>query len=339
MTAPRAILHVDMDAFYASVEQRDRPELRGQPRHRRRHQQSRRGRGGELRSAQVRRALGHADPRSAAPLPARHLRASRACRCTARSRTRCSRSFTSTRPIVEGLSLDEAFLDVTASLALKGDAVSIARGIKQRIRADTQLAASVGVAPNKLVAKIASDLEKPDGLTVVNAGQPARGARSAVGAPPARPRPQAGRARRSRGPRHASAQLRAAPDAVLWPIFGRDSQRMRERAAGIDERPVMSEWDEKSISAEETFFTDLADHARMQCGGAAARRPRRHAHARAEPRRRLRAGEDPPRRLHHVHAAEALRALDHRLAHDRQDRRRAARPPGSPSSRARRCGC
>jgi nucleotidyltransferase/DNA polymerase involved in DNA repair len=72
-------------------------------------------------------------------------------------------------PVVEGLSLDEAFLDVTASLALKGDAPSIARGIKDRIRASTQLAASVGVAPNKLVAKIASDLEKPDGLTVVNA--------------------------------------------------------------------------------------------------------------------------------------------------------------------------
>jgi DNA polymerase IV len=59
-------------------------------------------------------------------------------------------------------------------------------------------------------------------------------------------------------------QLRVAPDAVLWPIFGRDSQRMRERAAGIDDRPVMAEWDEKSISAEETFFTDLADVARMQ---------------------------------------------------------------------------
>ena len=73
-------------------------------------------------------------------------------------------------PVVEGLSLDEAFLDVTASLALKGDAVSIARGIKERIRADTQqLGASVGVAPNKLVAKIASELEKPDGLTVVSA--------------------------------------------------------------------------------------------------------------------------------------------------------------------------
>jgi DNA polymerase-4 len=60
------------------------------------------------------------------------------------------------------------------------------------------------------------------------------------------------------------AQLRTAPDSLLWPIFGRDSQRMRERASGIDDRPVMSEWDEKSISAEETFFTDLGDAARMQ---------------------------------------------------------------------------
>jgi DNA polymerase-4 len=60
------------------------------------------------------------------------------------------------------------------------------------------------------------------------------------------------------------AALRTAPDAVLWPIFGRDSQRMRERASGIDDRPVMSEWDEKSISAEETFASDLTDRARMQ---------------------------------------------------------------------------
>ena len=59
-------------------------------------------------------------------------------------------------------------------------------------------------------------------------------------------------------------QLRVAPDTVLWPIFGRDSQRMRDRASGIDERPVMSEWDEKSISAEETFSSDLADHDKMQ---------------------------------------------------------------------------
>jgi DNA polymerase-4 len=166
-------------------------------------------------------------------------------------------------PVVEGLSLDEAFLDVTASLALKGDAVSIARGIKDRIRENTQLAASVGVAPNKLTAKIASDLEKPDGLTVVTPDN----MRSVLDPLSVRRLPGLGRklGERAEGAGLATlGQLRVAPDTVLWPIFGRDSQRMRDRASGIDERPVMSEWDEKSISAEETFSSDLADHDKMQ---------------------------------------------------------------------------
>jgi DNA polymerase-4 len=166
-------------------------------------------------------------------------------------------------PVVEGLSLDEAFLDVTASLALKGDAVTIARRIKDQIRATTQLAASVGVAPNKLIAKIASDLEKPDGLTVVTTAN----LHAVLDPLSVRRLPGLGRKLGERVEAAGIAtlgELRVASDTVLWPIFGRDSQRMRERAAGIDERPVMSEWDEKSISAEETFFTDLADHARMQ---------------------------------------------------------------------------
>jgi DNA polymerase-4 len=166
-------------------------------------------------------------------------------------------------PVVEGLSLDEAFLDVTASLALKGDAVTIARRIKDQIRATTQLAASVGVAPNKLVAKIASDLEKPDGLTVVNPDN----LHAVLDPLSVRRLPGLGRKLGERVEAAGIAtlgELRAASDTLLWPIFGRDSQRMRERAAGIDERPVMSEWDEKSISAEETFFTDLADPARME---------------------------------------------------------------------------
>jgi DNA polymerase-4 len=166
-------------------------------------------------------------------------------------------------PVVEGLSLDEAFLDVTASLALKGDAVSIARGIKERIRADTQLSASVGVAPNKLVAKIASDLEKPDGLTVVSIDNVC----AVLDPLSVRRLPGLGRKLGERvesAGLHTLGQLRAAPDAVLWPIFGRDSQRMRERASGIDERPVMAEWDERSISAEETFSIDLKDQEHMR---------------------------------------------------------------------------
>jgi DNA polymerase-4 len=166
-------------------------------------------------------------------------------------------------PIVEGLSLDEAFLDVTGSLALKGDAVSIAHAIKHQIRAVTKLSASVGVAPNKLVAKIGSDLNKPDGLTVVTTDN----LLAVLDPLSVRRLPGLGRKLGERVEAAGLAtlgQLRVAPDAVLWPIFGRDSQRMRERAAGIDDRAVMSEWDEKSISAEETFFTDLTDPARMR---------------------------------------------------------------------------
>jgi DNA polymerase-4 len=262
MSAPRAILHVDMDAFYASVEQRDRPELRGQPVI----VGGTSNRGVVAAASYEVRVFG---VRSAMPI----REALRRCPHAICVKPRISvyrevshqvfSIFHEYTPVVEGLSLDEAFLDVTASLALKGDAVSIARRIKEQIRATTQLAASVGVAPNKLVAKIASDLEKPDGLTVVTTDN----LRAVLDPLSVRRLPGLGRKLGERVEAAGLAtlgQLRAATDTVLWPIFGRDSQRMRERASGIDERPVMSEWDEKSISAEETFFTDLSDHARMR---------------------------------------------------------------------------
>ncbi len=262
MTALRAILHVDMDAFYASVEQRDDPRLRGQPVI----VGGTSNRGVVAAASYEVRVFG---VRSAMPIREALRRCPHAICVTPRMSVYREVShqvfsvFHEYTPVVEGLSLDEAFLDVTASLALKGDAVSIARGIKDKIRAVTRLRASVGVAPNKLVAKIASDLEKPDGLTVVNAGN----MRAVLDPLPVCRLPGLGR---KLGERVAAAGLttlgllRTAPDSVLWPIFGRDSQRMRERAAGIDERPVMSEWDEKSISAEETFASDLADPNRMR---------------------------------------------------------------------------
>jgi len=262
MSAPRAILHVDMDAFYASVEQRDRPELRGQPLI----VGGTSNRGVVAAASYEVRVFG---VRSAMPI----REALRRCPHAICVRPRMSvyrevshqvfAIFHEYTPVVEGLSLDEAFLDVTASLTLKGDAVTIARRIKDQIRATTQLAASVGVAPNKLVAKIASDLEKPDGLTVVTTAN----LHAVLDPLSVRRLPGLGRKLGERVEAAGIAtlgELRVASDTVLWPIFGRDSQRMRERAAGIDERPVMSEWDEKSISAEETFFTDLADPARMQ---------------------------------------------------------------------------
>jgi DNA polymerase-4 len=262
MSAPRAILHVDMDAFYASVEQRDRPELRGQPLI----VGGTSNRGVVAAASYEVRKFG---VRSAMPIREALRRCPHAICVKPRMSVYREVShqvfavFHEYTPIVEGLSLDEAFLDVTASLALKGDAITIARNIKQRIRDTTQLAASVGVAPNKLVAKIASELEKPDGLTVINL----HNMHAVLDPLSVRRLPGLGRKLGERVEAAGLAtfgQLRVAPDAVLWPIFGRDSQRMRERASGIDERPVMSEWDEKSISAEETFFSDLADHARMQ---------------------------------------------------------------------------
>jgi DNA polymerase-4 len=262
MSAPRAILHVDMDAFYASVEQRDRPELRGQPVI----VGGTSNRGVVAAASYEVRKFG---VRSAMPIREALRRCPHAICVKPRMSVYRDVShevfaiFHEYTPVVEGLSLDEAFLDVTASLALKGDAVTIARGIKQRIRAGTQLAASVGVAPNKLVAKIASELEKPDGLTVVTNDN----LHAVLDPLSVRRLPGLGRKLGERVEAAGIATLaalRLAPDAVLWPIFGRDSQRMRDRASGIDERPVMSEWDEKSISAEETFFSDLADHAKME---------------------------------------------------------------------------
>jgi DNA polymerase-4 len=262
MTANRSILHVDMDAFYASVEQRDDPRLRGQPVI----VGGTSNRGVVAAASYEVRKFG---VRSAMPIREALRRCPHAICVKPRMSVYREVShqvfavFHEYTPVVEGLSLDEAFLDVTASLALKGDAVSIARAIKRQIQATTQVTASVGVAPNKLVAKIASDLEKPDGLTVIDASN----LRSRLDPLSVRRLPGLGR---KLGESVEAAglltfgELRIATDAVLWPIFGRDSQRMRERAAGIDDRPVMSEWDEKSISAEETFFADLADPARMR---------------------------------------------------------------------------
>jgi DNA polymerase-4 len=258
----RAILHVDMDAFYASVEQRDDPRLRGQPVI----VGGTSNRGVVAAASYEVRVFG---VRSAMPIREALRRCPHAICVKPRMSVYREAShqvfavFHEFTPVVEGLSLDEAFLDVTASLALKGDAVTIAREIKRQIREKTQLTASVGVAPNKLIAKIASDLNKPDGLTVVNADN----MRAVLDPLSVRRLPGLGRKLGERveaAGLHTLGELRIAPDPVLWPIFGRDSQRMRERAAGIDERPVMSEWDEKSISAEETFFTDLADPARME---------------------------------------------------------------------------
>ena len=169
MTAsPRAILHVDMDAFYASVEQHDNPDLKGLP-------VIVGGTGARGVVAAASYEVRQFGVRSAMPMREALQRCPHAiciqphmARYQAVS-TQIFAVFHEFTPLVQGLSLDEAFLDVTASQSLHGDALQIARSIKQLIRERCGLTASVGIAPNKLVAKIASELEKPDGLTVVTA--------------------------------------------------------------------------------------------------------------------------------------------------------------------------
>ena len=166
-------------------------------------------------------------------------------------------------PLVEGLSLDEAFLDVSASVTLFGDPVDIARSIKRQIREATDLTASVGVAENKLVAKIASDLDKPDGLTVMYPADYAK----RLDPLPVAVIPGIGREtlRRLSGASIATVRdLRTADTRVLEPIFGRFTRKTRDRAAGIDDRPVVASREEKSISAEETYDTDLERREDME---------------------------------------------------------------------------
>ena len=250
-----------MDAFYASVEQRDNPDLKGKPVI----VGGGSNRGVVAAASYESRKFGI---RSAMPV----AEALRRCPDVVRVRPRMSvyrsvsrrvfgifREFT---PLVEGLSLDEAFLDVTSSLKLFGSGRRIAASIKRRIVDDTRLTASVGVAGNKLVAKIASDLEKPDGLVVI----PPADYERVLDPLPVSVIPGIGRETLHR--LHALdirtvAGLRIAPARDLKRVFGRYAESMRARASGIDDRDVVPSRVEKSISAEETFETDLRDRDDM----------------------------------------------------------------------------
>jgi len=259
----RAILHVDMDAFYASVEQRDRPELRGRP------------------------VIVGADPRgrgvvSAASYEARRygvhsaMPISRAYRLCpngvylpvdmtkyAAVSARIMQLLGGFTPLVEPLSLDEAFLDVTASRALFGPAIEIARTIKRRIRGELDLTASAGVAPNRFLAKIASDLRKPDGLVEVRPGEEAAFLRDLPiarlwGVGPA------AEAELTRLGVRTIGQLARMPRQSVVARLGASGAHLLELAHGRDERPVEPWDDPKSVGAEETFGRDTDDLARLR---------------------------------------------------------------------------
>jgi DNA polymerase-4 len=251
------ILHVDMDAFYASVEQRDRPELRGLPVI----VGGLAGRGVvsaasyEARRFGVHSALPMATARRLCPhgvfLPVRMRRYAEVAR-------QIRDLFFAFTPLVEPLSLDEAFLDVRGCVRLLGPAEEIARRIKERIRAETGLTASVGVAPNKFLAKLAGDLGKPDGLVVL---PPERvrdflaplpvGRLWGVGAK--------GEKRLHGMGVSTIGQLAALPERILVDHFGATGRHLWQLAHGEDDRAVLPDREAKSISTETTFVQDIGD--------------------------------------------------------------------------------
>ena len=257
----RAILHIDMDAFYASVEEQDRPTLKGKP-------LIVGGTGGRGVVAAASYAVRRFGVRSAMPM----REALRLCPEAIVVHPRMARYkeisdqvfaiFREFTPQVEGLSLDEAFLDVTASRQLLGDPEAIGAEIRRRIAKRTGLTASVGIATNKLLAKIASDLNKPNGMCRIGADN----IREILDPLPIQKLFGVGQ---KTLPTVLAAGIRTfgdarlAGDEVLWRAFGKHGKTMRDRASGLDDRPVEPDREEKSISAEETFDTDIRAPAEL----------------------------------------------------------------------------
>jgi DNA polymerase-4 len=251
----RKIIHIDMDAFYASVEQRDHPELRGKP--------------VAVGGASLRGVVAAASyearrfgVRSAMP----SVTAQRLCPelIFAKPRFDVYRTvsaqirdiFADYTPLIEPLSLDEAYLDVTDHLWPGQTATAVAREIRARIRETTQLTASAGVSYNKFLAKLASDQNKPDGLCVIT---PDRGPDFVLTLPVGKFH---GIGPATAGKMNAmgiqtGADLRAQDLEFLKRRFGKSGQYYWNISRGIDHRQVRADRIRKSVGAENTFFTDL----------------------------------------------------------------------------------
>lgn len=255
VTPLRKVVHIDMDAFYASVEQRDDPALRGRP-----VVVAYRGARSVVCAASYEaRRFG---VRSAMPA----VRAERLCpdavfvppdfvRYKAVSRAVREIFFRYT-DLIEPLSLDEAYLDVTANKADLATATRVAQAIRRHIREELQLVASAGVAPNKFLAKIASDWRKPDGLFVI---QPHEVDAFLEPLPVGRI-PGVGKVMEDRLKQMGIAtvgDLRCKELAGLEKCFGRYGIRLHDLARGIDHSPVVSNRTVRSISAEDTFPSDI----------------------------------------------------------------------------------
>ncbi len=255
---PRTIIHADLDAFYASVEQLDNPELRGKPVVVGGSPESR---GVVMAASYEARRFG---VRSALPMS----RAMRLCPRAIRVPPRFDRYseisrevmavFRAVTPLVEPMSLDEAFLDATEQVASYGGPERLGRHLKGEVRKHTSLTLSVGIAANKLVAKVASDMRKPDGLVVVQPGTEA-----------AFLAPLKVRALWGVGPKaeavlnaagfHTVGQIASATAAQLEAALGTRGVFLQQMAHGIDDSPVQTEHERKSVGAETTFARDLQD--------------------------------------------------------------------------------
>lgn len=260
--ASRAILHVDMDAFFAAIVQRDNPELRGKPVII----------GGNSARGVVSTASYEARPfgvHSAMPI----VTAKRLCpqgiivpvpgEAIREASTHIHKLFHDITPLVQPLSSDEAFLDVTGSIRLLGDPVTIAKHIKQRIKNEINLTASVGVAYNKFLAKLGSDLNKPDGMTVITlentaatldplpikrlwgVGPAAQKKLEAIGI-------------------HTFADIKARDRDALVARFGDWGDHLYRLCRGLDDRPVVPDREAKSISHEQTFSVNIDEPSELR---------------------------------------------------------------------------
>ncbi len=259
---PRSILHVDMDQFYAAVELRRRPELKGRPVIVGSDPRGGRGRGVVSAASYEARAFG---VRSALPI----ARAWRLCPhgvfmpvdmpAYLEASAAIHRVFEAMTPLVEPISLDEAFLDVTASGLLMGDGEACARAVQSEVLRQTGLSCSVGVASNKFVAKIASDLRKPGGLVVVPAGRERDflaplevGRLWGVG--------KVAQSRLTALGVRTIGDLARTPGGVLAQALGREwARHLLELARGEDAREVVAEREAQSIGRETTYDVDTRD--------------------------------------------------------------------------------
>lgn len=266
LNANKTILHVDMDAFFASVEQHDHPELRGKPVVVGAPPDKRgviSAASYEAREYGIHSAMASREAYKRCPdavfMPVnmnRYIEVSQVVQSI----------FTEFTPFVEPLSIDEAFLDVTGSFRLFGDGAEIAQKVKDKIKDDTGLNASVGVAHNKFLAKLASDLDKPDGLTIVPSK---RGEVMAFLAPLSVNRIWG--VGKVTGASLADAgittigELQKISETELGNIIGKHSARHLQRLAmGEDERELEMGRDEKSISKEHTFEFDCQSREELK---------------------------------------------------------------------------